>query len=234
MTEEQTQPGKRRFRRAAATSVKYLISPSFTKIKSPSPFKVQFDLTQDAIIKPLHKMRDTRQVSKQIDETLDGVDLDPEIRDRLVFEAFVRFNKRSDVDLATRHNGFIKRAYLLFFIATAALIGLSWLFIQLSDVEMFISQFFWNTPLLIAISLLPPVIVMYLSGIRYLYNAYPFRERRSGSLDAFLLWITSPGLWFPNKRFHAIPMRDDLPKELLDFDFSEANAEMAANREEKV
>lgn len=220
MSEEDTPPQKGRFRRATVTSMKYLISPSFRKIKSPNPFKVQFDLTRDAVIKPIHSLSENKQAAKHIDETLENIDLDPYLRDRAIFEAFVRFYKRSDRDLAVRHNGFVKRAYWLFGVATVALVGLSWLFAKLSGVDLFISRFFWNTPLLITITLLPTVIVMYLSGIRYLYNAYQFRERRNGSLDAFMLWITSPKLWLPNKHYTTIPARNDLPAELLNIDFS--------------
>jgi len=224
-TDEQTgtSPDKpsagRRFRRAAGLTLRWVISPSFFKIKSPNPFQVQGELSEAVVRRPMRQRRQHREHARQIDKDIEGQGLDVWTRDRYTFEFFVEAMGLSEADLLVRHNGATRvgvRNLVLAVLGAVAIMAANYYVATGAWGQTFLLSLFIHNPLLLAAAVGPTFVILILTSIRYLFFAYSVRQRRHGSFAAFVLWLTSPEEWFASARLKKLPAVEPLPATMVE------------------
>lgn len=203
-------------RKAIGNGLRWIISPGFHKKDSPNPFRVQGSTTRRLVLNPFNRYRKSQQQARFIDKTIDEVDADPYQRDRLIFEAFVKFYGHDDTNLLGIHNRAAIQGYQMLVMATMGSIGLLTLLYAFQDSNTFLLRLFWTAPWLFIIALIPPMTYMILSAARNFFFAYGVRRRRHGSVASFLTWISSPREIFPPIRLRTIQAEQPLDPDMIE------------------
>jgi len=211
--------GGHRIRRAAGLTLRWMISPSFYKIKSPNPFQVQGELSNAVVREPMRRRRQYRDLARRIDQAIDEHGLDVWTRDRYTFEFFVEAMGLSEADLLVRHNGATRiglRNLVLAVLGAVAIMVANYYVATGAWGQTFLLSLFIHNPLFLAAAVGPTFVILILTAIRYLFFAYSVRQRRHGSFAAFLLWVTSPEQWIASGRLKKLPPVEPLPEAMVE------------------
>jgi len=215
----------RPIRKAIGAGLSWIISPGFHKRDTPNPFRVQGAATRRLVLNPFRRYRQGQQQARVIDDTIAGVPVDPYQRDRLIFEAFVRFYGHEEFHLLGIHNRSAIQGYQLLVMAVFGGAGLLGLLYSFQDSNTFLLKLFWIAPWLFLTAMVPPMLYLVLSAVRNFFFAYTVRQRRHGSISAFLTWISSPGEIFPPLRLRSIrpehPLDPEMDAILRDMEFDQ-------------
>jgi len=217
MSDEQPKPKKSNG--AVKSAFKWIISPGFGRPTSPNPFKFQGLAGRGLVLNPLSQISKEKKRKKEIDEVINGVDSDPLVRDRYVFEAYKYLNSQTELSLLAMHRVLAVSAIRTFVLTLFCGAGIIWLYMHLLGSNTLTSKIFNVLPIFFIVSILIPVTILFLTGARLMFNAWCIRQQRHGSFDALLLYVSSPGQWFPPLRLLKLPKVSRLPKNLRDFSY---------------
>ncbi|PKM47020.1 MAG: hypothetical protein CVV05_00965 [Gammaproteobacteria bacterium HGW-Gammaproteobacteria-1] len=209
------QEGRRPIRRAIGAGLAWMISPGFHKRDTPNPFRIQGATTRRLVLNPFRRYRQDQRQARLIDETIAETPVDPYQRDRLIFEAFVKFYGHEEVNLLGIHNRAAIQGYQMLVMTVLGSAGLLALLYSFQNSNVFLLKLFWAAPWLFLTAMVPPMIYLVLSAARNFFFAYSVRKRRHGSIAAFLTWISSPREILPPFRLRTIRPDQPLSPEMV-------------------